>query len=879
MYKFSVIMPIYNVEEFLEEAIESVVNQTIGFKGNVQLILVNDGSPDNSHLICEQYKAKFPENVLYIEKENGGVSSARNHGIQVAEGEYLNFLDPDDYLSENVLSNVYSFFKENSVDLVTIPMFKFGAEVGEHQLNQKFAKDRDRVINIFADYKAIQLSGPSSFFRKSAIKHSFDEDMKYAEDAVFVNEIIISSGEYGALSKENKYFYRRRHDNSSATQSGQFDEDWYIRNIEKFFTPLMKISNEKYGHILKYVQNLIMYDLGWRLNVQENEMMTDDFIERFFAEIEQLLGTIDEEVINAQRHINIHKKRYLLDLKNKSAGISTKLLTFNNDAVLYDGTNSIAQLSNQHITLELINIEGDFVVLEGNFGSLFDKDDIEIVAQVESGDYYVAEDVSRKAQDLKMLTIVAKEYKGFKLSIPLTDFVNVRILAKSEQTYLPLAINLGKYSGISTHFKQNYKFIGEYGIIYRNTNLLTLTKKNNKFTELKRDFKVITSLIKTRKKPRIKAAIARAGYHLNNLFKKKEKWVFMDRQDKADDNAEHLFKYVSKNVKEIDTVFIVDKKSDDYTRLKQYGKVIPLGSYQHKMQMLLADKVLSSHIDEWVINPFFSTKIYYQNLIKFKFVFLQHGITKDDMSGWLNRYKKNISLFITGGKEEYKSIIEGDYNLNKNQVALSGFPRFDNLVSDDKKQILIVPTWRKHLVEEKDQVRGIRAYSPTFKNSLFFKSYNDLINDPRLIEKAKEKNYEIIFFPHPDIQQQIEDFKRNDYVKFAPYDTQYQKMFNESSLLITDYSSVAFDFGYEKKPVMYYHFDEGNSYEKGYFDYKTMGFGEIIDNHEDLILGLIDSLENDCKISEKYKARIEDFYEHTDNNNCQRVYEAIKEMN
>lgn len=878
MYKFSVIMPIYNVEEFLEEAIESIVNQTIGFKDHVQLILVNDGSPDDSSIICEQYKAKYPDNVLYIEKENGGVSSARNQGIEVATGEYLNFLDPDDYLSDNVLENVYNFFETNKVDLVTIPMFKFGAEEGEHQLNYKFAQNQDRVINIFADYKAIQLSGPSSFFRRSAVQHAFDEDMKYAEDAVFVNRMIIVSGEYGALSKENKYFYRRRHDNSSATQSGQFDEDWYIRNIEKFFEPLMELSNEKYGHLLKYVQNLIMYDLGWRLNVPPNDMMTEDFIERFFAEIAKLLVEIDEDVLDNQRHINIHKKRYLLDLKIGENGQATKLLTFSDDAILYDGNKAIAQLSNQHITVELINIENHEVVLEGNFGSLFNKKDIELFAQTESGNTYFAEDVNRKAQDLMMLTVVAKEYKGFKINIPVEDFVNVRIFAKANETSVPLPMNFGKYSGISAHFKQNYKFIGNYGIIYQGKDTLTLTKKENNFTELKKELKVIQTLIKTKQKPRIKAAVARAGYQFKNFFKKKEKWVFMDRQDKADDNAEHLFKYVSKNHKEVDTVFIVDKNADDFTRLKQYGKVVPLGSYQHKMEMLLADKVLSSHIDEWVINPFFSTKIYYQNLIKFKFVFLQHGITKDDMSGWLNRYKKNISLLITGGKEEYKSIVEGNYNLNEKQVALSGFPRFDNLISDDKKQILIVPTWRKHLVEEKDQVKGVRPYSPTFKNSLFFKAYNDLINDPRLIEKAKEKNYDIVFFPHPDIQQQIEDFKRNDYVTFAPYDTQYQKMFNESSLLITDYSSVAFDFGYEKKPVVYYHFDEGNSYEKGYFDYKTMGFGDIVDNHEDLISNLLESLAQDCEITEKYKARIEGFYEYTDNNNCQRVYEAVKEL-
>lgn len=874
-FKFSVIMPIYNVEEFLDEAIQSVVNQTIGFKENIQLVLVNDGSPDNSHLICKGYKEKYPENIIYIEKENGGVSSARNRGLEVVEGEYINFLDPDDYLSLNVMSNVSSFFEENNVDLVSIPMFKFDAQVGEHQLNYKFGKDYDRVINIFADYKAIQLSGPSSFFRKSAIKHSFDENMKYAEDALFVNETIIPSGEYGALSKQNKYYYRKREDNSSATQSGEFDEDWYFGIIDKFFNSLIKISNEQYNHTIKYAQNMIMYDLGWRLNVEENEIMTSELVKKFLDKVEVLLKDIDEKIVNEQKHINVHKKRYLLDLKNDQAA---KLMTFNKNVILYNGDRALAVLSKERINIEFINIEKGFVVLEGNFGSLFHKNDIEILAYTESGNFYPAEDVNRRSHDLKMLTIAVKEYKGFKIIIPIDDFVNVRIMAKSKQTLVLLPMTFGKYSGISNHFKQNYKFIGDYGIIHENAYLLTLKKKESKMDELKKEFKVVMSLFKTKKKPRIKAAIARIGYHLNMLFKKNEKWVFMDRQDKADDNAEHLFKYVTKNNKEIDAVFIVDKNSNDYTRLQQYGKVIPLGSYQHKMQMLLADKVISSHIDEWVINPFFSTKVYYQNLITFKFVFLQHGTIKDDLSRWLNRYRKNMSLFITGGKEEYKSIVNGDYNLTENEVVLSGFPRFDNLISDDKKQILIIPTWRKALVEERDQVRGVRPYSTTFKDSLFFNSYNDLINDPRLIEKAKEKNYEIIFFPHPDIQQQIEDFKRNDYVKFAPYDTPFQKMFNESSLLITDYSSVAFDFGYEKKPVIYYHFDEGNGYEKGYFDYKTMGFGEIIDNHEVLISSLINSLENDCEITEKYKLRIEDFYEHTDNNNCQRVYEAIKEM-
>ena len=100
-YKISVIIPVYNVEKYLEETIESVVNQTIGFD-NIQMILVNDGSPDNSEEICLKYKEKYPDNVVYVKQENAGVSSARNNGLKHATGKYVNFFDSDDIWDRNV---------------------------------------------------------------------------------------------------------------------------------------------------------------------------------------------------------------------------------------------------------------------------------------------------------------------------------------------------------------------------------------------------------------------------------------------------------------------------------------------------------------------------------------------------------------------------------------------------------------------------------------------------------------------------------------------------------------------------------------------------------------------------------------------------------
>jgi glycosyltransferase involved in cell wall biosynthesis len=99
-YDFSVIIPVYNVENYIDEAIESVIGQTVGFE-NIQLILINDGSSDKSGEYCEDY-VHF-RNIVYINKENEGVSATRNRGIELATGEYTAFLDGDDKFSPDLL--------------------------------------------------------------------------------------------------------------------------------------------------------------------------------------------------------------------------------------------------------------------------------------------------------------------------------------------------------------------------------------------------------------------------------------------------------------------------------------------------------------------------------------------------------------------------------------------------------------------------------------------------------------------------------------------------------------------------------------------------------------------------------------------------------
>ena len=115
MPKVSVIVPIYNVEKYLEKCINSLLSQTLE---DIQIILVNDGSKDNSGNIAKEYEQNNKDRVIYVEKENGGLSDARNYGLKYATGDFIAFLDSDDYIEKNAYEEMYNKAIEENADYV-----------------------------------------------------------------------------------------------------------------------------------------------------------------------------------------------------------------------------------------------------------------------------------------------------------------------------------------------------------------------------------------------------------------------------------------------------------------------------------------------------------------------------------------------------------------------------------------------------------------------------------------------------------------------------------------------------------------------------------------------------------------------------------------
>ena len=115
MPKISIIVPVYNVEKYIDKCLKSLVHQTLQ---DIEIIIVNDGTQDKSEEIIEKYVRGNQNKIKYYEKSNGGLSSARNYGLEYATGEYIAFLDSDDYVESNMYEEMYNLAKKENADMV-----------------------------------------------------------------------------------------------------------------------------------------------------------------------------------------------------------------------------------------------------------------------------------------------------------------------------------------------------------------------------------------------------------------------------------------------------------------------------------------------------------------------------------------------------------------------------------------------------------------------------------------------------------------------------------------------------------------------------------------------------------------------------------------
>ena len=256
---------------------------------------------------------------------------------------------------------------------------------------------------------------------------------------------------------------------------------------------------------------------------------------------------------------------------------------------------------------------------------------------------------------------------------------------------------------------------------------------------------------------------------------------------------------------------------------------------------------------------------------------IQHGLSVQQLAQELNQVYNNTKRYYCASKYEIKNLEHPIYGYeDKSVLRLTGIPRYDGLINNDKRQILITPTWRAYI--SMPPVMGqSRPYFPGFKETNYYKIYYNLLTDERLIQTARKTGYKLIYLLHPIISAQIVDYPNIENVEIIPASTaNYEKILTESSLMLTDYSGVQFDFAYMRKPVVYYHPPKlPPHYKEGGFFYDSMGFGEICTEHDEMVNCLCEYMENDCKVKPFYLERQDDFFAYSDHNSCKRIYDDM----
>lgn len=365
-------------------------------------------------------------------------------------------------------------------------------------------------------------------------------------------------------------------------------------------------------------------------------------------------------------------------------------------------------------------------------------------------------------------------------------------------------------------------------------------------------------------------------FRLLNRIKGRTLWL-VSEDGQARDNGYHFYRYIRLNHPNDYCFYAIKKNSAKYKDVSRLGNVIHWGSIKHWLYYMSAGLNISSQKGSNPC-PVFWYLIHVSLGLYRNRVFLQHGVTHNDAK-WLYYSKTKFKYFICGTKQEY-SYIYNNFGYHKNALILAGFARWDNLKDTSRRQkhysILIMPTWRKWLGGDRNALFEVKDFEKTD----FFIKWEQLLSDEEFASFLREKQITVYFYPHVNMQRFLKSFKaaKSNNIKVVSLDEDIQQFFNKCNVMITDYSSVAFDFAYLNKPVIYYQFDKkqffSKQYSRGYFMHERDGFGPVVENKEALINSIKDIYEGG--LLNKYKNNVDTTFLSRRDCNSREIYEAIK---
>ncbi|GAA5415809.1 hypothetical protein Pryu01_00841 [Paraliobacillus ryukyuensis] len=361
------------------------------------------------------------------------------------------------------------------------------------------------------------------------------------------------------------------------------------------------------------------------------------------------------------------------------------------------------------------------------------------------------------------------------------------------------------------------------------------------------------------------------GQYLDYYFSQKNIWLIGERGNTAQDTGFHFFNYCREHYPNSPIYYVIDKNSRDFKNLMYMDNVIIKGSYQHYRLAAKANVFIGSHDIDYILPD---KGINFYSYKKRNKVFLQHGVLgRKNVEYHKKYYEYPFNLFLVSSKYE-KDMVQQTLGYSKKEVAVTGLSRFDHLkMQHSKKQtsIIVIPTWRDWLGNDDD-----------FKKSNYFNKYYELLTNNELNTIIQRNNIKLYFYPHYRMQAMIHHFKDIDNENISIVELgqrNVQDLLIESDLMITDYSSVSFDFNYMSKPVIFYHFDRNKFFSKGILrPIEETFLGDICVTPEQIVDNVKYYIQYNFKEKQNYVDKKHLIFDHVDTNNAKRIFDEINRL-
>ena len=360
--KISLITPIYNQEKAIKKYVSNLKNQTYGFE-NIEIIMVNDGSNDDTHGQCSFYASKY-DNIIYLNEAHNGVSAARNRALEIASGKYIFFLDVDDELSNNTILDCVEEFDKiyDDVDLLTYPIeTHYKGRVLQPHFRYRYLKENgayDLCKEAFIGQTTMNIVIKNLF--ENNIK--FDEELEFSEDQKYCCDVLHNKLKIGFCNTAKYTYYRTENSSSGKLAGACFIFEKSLSLFEDIFS--------KYEHVPVAIQGLYVNDIYWKMieNIYFPWHYDDAKYEYAMARVKKLLRKCYNYVILDHPNLDYYEKFFLLKLKGDD---SAKCVLSANDIQLVSEGNVVLKQNSMELVVTKVQVRNRHIRMRGFLKSAF----------------------------------------------------------------------------------------------------------------------------------------------------------------------------------------------------------------------------------------------------------------------------------------------------------------------------------------------------------------------------------------------------------------------------------------------------------------------------------------------------------------------------